>query len=155
MIKRFAVMLLSPLVIGSAFAASRDPVPRFDVEHSCRDAQAISAAGTPRGRNTTSASGGQTDTYHACMQDEQQAHDQLTKKWGSFRTGRQSCVEAVARPSPSYVELLTCLEMNDPASIPKADSGEAVAPIAGGRAGRGGSPSPRPIGSPAPGGSAK
>ncbi len=38
----------------------------------------------------------------------------LNKNWGQYKVkDRQDCVDQGARVSPSYVEILTCLEMTD------------------------------------------
>jgi hypothetical protein len=96
-------------VISPAFAASDrvsrlDKVPKLNVAESCREAQAI--AGEDKNL-----------TYKGCMQDETEARQQLAKKWSSFKLeDRRNCVEGGAAPLPSYVEILTCLEMYDQAS---------------------------------------
>ena len=115
-----SAILLGMPIVG---AAAADRVPDLNVRQSCREAQAVSTDGDAR-----QSGDGQPDTYKACMQDEQQARDQLAQRWTKFKAiNRQNCV-AQANPSPSYVEILTCLEMNDEAGIPyKADS-SAIAP---------------------------
>jgi hypothetical protein len=81
-----------------AFAAST--VPKLDVKSSCRAAQAF-------GDNKAIA-------YQGCMDDENQAYNQLVKKWSRFKSAdRTNCVGQVANLIPSYVEILTCLEMFD------------------------------------------
>jgi len=73
-------------------------VPKFDVERTCR---AAAAAGLP-GRDSAS-----------CQRDEQDARSKLEKDWGQYgATQRSHCDGLVAAGgAPSYVELLTCLEM--------------------------------------------
>lgn len=48
-----------------------------------------------------------------CLEDEQSARAELEKKWSSFTDGdRGQCIgEATAGGNPSYVDLLTCLEL--------------------------------------------
>ena len=61
------------------------------------------------------------------------AKAELAKRWGTFRTkDRQDCVEQGITPSPSYVEVLTCLEMNTDAikNAPRVD-GKPVPQIGG------------------------
>jgi hypothetical protein len=53
----------------------------------------------------------QPKAFQACIQDEQTAKDQLRQKWGQFSTtARETCAETPG-VAFSYVELLTCLEM--------------------------------------------
>ncbi len=97
------------LVLAAAFSAcaqaaprSYKGVPELDVKGSCTDAQKFSTQNENKG-----------SAYRGCMQDEMNAKDQLAKNWGKFKPyDKQSCVEQARAPSPSYVEVLTCLEMN-------------------------------------------
>lgn len=103
-----------------AFAATNS-VPKLDVAQSCREAQAI--AGEDNGL-----------TYKGCMQDETDAQKQLAQKWSKFKAeDRRNCLGQGVAPLPSYVEILTCLEMYDqastlyrPADQPSATRAETV-----------------------------
>ncbi len=140
--KPFALLaIFLPLLIAPAAARARmESVPKLDVETSCRDAKAFGMADPEQ-------------TYKNCMLDEREAEKQLGKKWSHYKAAtRRSCIAAGAAPSPSYVELLTCIEMTDetlkPASSPGSDgAGMGVAPIPGGAVG---SPPPRPSLAPGP-----
>jgi hypothetical protein len=51
------------------------------------------------------------------MKDENDARAELVRKWTHFNAGdRKDCVAQGASPMPSYVEILTCLEMSDEAN---------------------------------------
>ncbi len=108
-------------------------VPNLDVKTSCSDAQKFS---TDDGKSA----------YKGCMQDESNAKAELAKRWGTFRTkDRQDCVQQGITPSPSYVEVLTCLEMNTDAikNAPRVD-GKPVPQIGGPVApGLGSGPAPK------------
>jgi hypothetical protein len=55
-------------------------------------------------------------TYGGCIKDENDARAELARKWAKFKPGdRKDCAAQGAAPVPSYVELLTCLEMSDEA----------------------------------------
>jgi hypothetical protein len=98
------VLLVLVGVIGAASARTDGGVPKLDVAQSCREAQAIG------GDDKNLA-------YKGCMQDEKDALDQLAQKWSHFKAeDRRNCIEQGASPMPSYVEILTCLEMFDGAS---------------------------------------
>jgi len=73
-------------------------VPEFNVEPSCR---AVSTA-TIKGRDAS-----------ACKRDEQTARTKLDQEWGQFNDAQRThCVRlSSVGGSPSYVELLTCLEL--------------------------------------------
>jgi hypothetical protein len=77
-----------------------DTVPRYDVRSTCRAAVAL--AGGTEGR-----------TVENCMATEDTARKDLEKDWAKTPTAeRTQCVGTVAvGGSPSYVELLICLEM--------------------------------------------
>lgn len=109
-------------------------LPDLDVKGSCADAQKFSSGDD---KNTA---------YKGCMQDEMTAKSTLKERWSSFKPkDRQSCVEQARAPSPSYVEVLTCLEMygNAMTSGPKVD-GRPVPQIGGPVAPGLGAPSPGP-----------
>lgn len=88
------------LLLAGLSAAQAADVPRLDVERMCRD----SAAADP----TIDFS------PKRCLDSEHQARDQLAQKWQSFSAAdRQECTEvATMGGTASYVELITCLEMN-------------------------------------------
>jgi hypothetical protein len=124
------------LALLAPAAARTDGVPTLNFEQSCREAQALGGDD----RNLA---------YRGCMQDEKDAREQLAQKWSHFKPGdRRDCVAQGADPVPSYVEILTCLEMYDGASAfhrPSSDDSRAR----GGSAPAAASPSPLP-GSAAP-----
>jgi hypothetical protein len=119
--------------------ARTEGVPRLAVERSCHAAETY----------------GLTDpeqTYKSCMLDENEAKGTLEKNWSSYKPAtRRDCITAGAHPSPSYVELLTCIEMTEEILLP-ADSGGGggAGAYGGGGAGALGSPPPRPQLSPGP-----
>jgi hypothetical protein len=101
----FAAIVSSPLIVAVA-----DPVPRFDVRPSCRES-----------------------TVPDCVSQEQIARDELVKRWPDFSAQEKSrcAVEASYAGPPSYVEWLTCLQINANArnlsasAAPSANAGAA------------------------------
>ncbi len=84
-----------------AFAA-KDGIPAFDVRSSCNAAK------------TFNAMEDQNKTFDGCLQDEDRAKSLLRKNWLHFKIkDRTDCTTEVTRVAPSYVEILTCLEMSD------------------------------------------
>ena len=91
MIMLAAIVLQSHLVMMVA-----DRVPAVDIAKTCR----IEA-------------GSAEQDYAACVTDEETARGQLTEQWTTFSaTDKGNCVQSTTgRYLPSYVELITCLEM--------------------------------------------
>jgi hypothetical protein len=84
-------------VLGSGAVAQQ--LPRFDIEASCRTAQALTA----EDRNPV----------QGCLRDEADAERQLQAIWSGAPSGpRETCAkETQVGGSPSYVDVLTCLQM--------------------------------------------
>ena len=87
---------LSALLLGSQLVAVADTVPKLDVARSCR-----AAALVPPGN------------MDSCMKDERSAQSALSGSWTKFAKGdRAACTQqATVVGLPSYVGLLTCLQM--------------------------------------------
>jgi hypothetical protein len=100
----------SALVVCPLAPAVAAGPPSLDVGRSC-DAAARGAVSIGRDKA-------------ACMGDERAAQELLGKNWLQFPAGnRDQCVGTTTHGgSPSYVELVSCLEiMRDAASIEKDD----------------------------------
>jgi uncharacterized protein with NAD-binding domain and iron-sulfur cluster len=90
---------MSPLPI--LFLASQltsvapDKLPAFDIAHTCQtEGSSVVAPGR-------------------CTQDEGKARDQVQDEWSQFAAAdKATCTKTTSTDgTPSYVELLTCLEM--------------------------------------------
>ena len=94
-------------------------IPNLNPEPSCRAAADSAAMGT--------IAGGNVRDLASCMRDENEARDQLAKEWAEFSPSDQErCTsETKTGGSPSFVELLVCLEMIRDAKNP---SGQTPAP---------------------------
>ena len=110
--------MLSVFLLGSQIVLAADSVPKFDIGPSCRSAGETAVIAT---RDTA-----------ACERDENNARATLEKEWSQFTLSDQvRCVRSVTvGGGPSYVELLTCLEMaKQEKELPKAyqlDSGKPI-----------------------------
>jgi len=102
------------LTAGAALAIEN--VPQLNVDQSCR------AAGTTGVR---SGSAKQDDS--ACKRDEEQARDKVKQGWADFSANdRAHCVRmSTEGGAPSYVELLTCLELAKQADALPSDIKDA------------------------------
>jgi len=97
------MMPFAALAFGSSLitvAASGGGVPTLNVEPSCKAAGTV---GMSLGR-----------TADSCMNDERNAREQLVKDWSTFSgDDRSHCLSMISTGGgPSYVELLSCLEMS-------------------------------------------
>src|SRR5262245_13759972 len=91
---------LLPIVLtASHLVLAANSIPKFDLERTCRPA--AEAAEMP-GRDAA-----------ACQRDERDARSKLEQDWAQYNTAQKSqCAGFAALDrAPSYVELLTCLEM--------------------------------------------
>jgi hypothetical protein len=118
------------LAIAVSFVlVATDRVPSFNVEPGCRD---VAVRAAPVG------------SMEACMRKEEEARNQLISEWTQFAPADKSyCVDLTTMAGePSYVALLTCLELRRDAR--RAENGKTTQR-------RGDSGSPRemlPIGGP-------
>ncbi len=76
-----------------------DGPPRLDIEHTCNSP----------GRASVSQEAGSD----GCLRSERSAGDELRKRWGQFSgSAKTQCSQqSTAGGFPSYVEMLTCLEL--------------------------------------------
>jgi hypothetical protein len=87
-----------------------DRVPEFNVDPVCR---AAATAEVAPNRNAD-----------ACKRDELAARSKLNDQWGQYAPAQQAHCVSLSKVggSPSYVELLTCLEMAKAAkALPPGD----------------------------------
>lgn len=100
---RLPILTLLLLLASPAMAAGE--VPRLDIQKTCRDEAKLDPV---------------DQTAEACVSQETNARAQLAKQWASFAPSHRSvCIEETnIGGSPSYVEVLTCLEMKRDASSP-------------------------------------
>ena len=85
-------------LIAGAAPVTAQGVPNFKVEQGCRQ---------------VSSEPNKLTTFDQCMADENDARDDLMKSWQSFLPSEQRvCLgETISDGTPSYVELLECLNM--------------------------------------------
>src|SRR5215211_2345132 len=94
-------MVLAPyLLLTAAHLAQPAAAPRFDVGPSCR------------GASDQRLAYGQS--FKECIRDETAARDEVDRNWSSYAgAARGRCgAEVMIGGDPSYVELLTCMEMD-------------------------------------------
>jgi hypothetical protein len=81
------------------FGPALKALPKLDIKATCRRAQPLS---------------GQQNAYQGCLNDETDAQRELSRTWFDFKAGpRSTCTqETKIGGAPSYVELLTCLQLD-------------------------------------------
>ncbi len=103
-------MFLPAIIAASHIVLVADQIPKFDLESEC---QIVAAAAAPTNPD-----------LNACKRDEATARGKLNEEWATYTPGQKSrCVSfEQLGGNPSYVELLTCLELAKAAkSLPPSD----------------------------------
>jgi hypothetical protein len=113
------MVAMLPVILTSAhLVLASQEVPRLNVVPSC--AAAASTGVLPHANEA------------ACLRDEQQARAKLKRQWSDFSASEQQrCVQLNGLGGqPSYVELLTCLQLAKEAKNLPAE-GEATVGLGG------------------------
>lgn len=87
------------IMVLTTSAALGGELPRYNIEAMCRAASTLE--------------GGARNTDQNCVRGETQARTQVEQQWAAFNAQRRNvCVQetSIGGP-PSYVALLTCLQM--------------------------------------------
>jgi len=87
-----------------SFGSALRSLPKLDIRSTCRRAQPLLAGGN--------------GTYRSCLDDEIEAQKALSHKWFAFKSRtRAICTrDTIIGGAPSFVELLTCLELEQQAA---------------------------------------
>jgi hypothetical protein len=102
-IHNLAVIAALAAGLGSDAFAARGNVPTVDIRNTCK----IAAGAMVQLMGSTSMD----RDIEICLGSEQSARDQLVKDWDTYSSrDRERCVRTGVY-LPSYVEWLTCLEM--------------------------------------------
>ena len=90
---------LAILLTASHIALGANRVPDFNVEPSCRAAAEAAVAPNRDAK--------------VCKREELTAHSKLNNEWGQFTSAQKAHCVSLSKlgGNPSYVELLTCLEL--------------------------------------------
>lgn len=89
------------LLLGFAAHAQADTVPDLDVEKTCRSSQIADPSVNDKA------------SYEGCLRSEKEAKRQAEQHWGSYAPAAKRQCEAQFKAGgyPSYVEMITCLEL--------------------------------------------
>jgi len=126
---RFAVVIAWLLLAAAPAFASLPPT--LDIGATCR--RAVPLLGD-----------GDNSPYQGCVQDEAEAQRELVKSWATFTPSAQRICAQETRigGAPSYVELLTCLQLDQQAREAARENNAAMA-SSGGSADTSGTMQPR------------
>jgi hypothetical protein len=95
--RRTKMLIHLPIIVLTSLHPTpiADTVPKFDIARECQ------------------FEGGPKQSQERCAVDEKQARDQLQTEWTQFSpSAKTQCNrEATTDNTPSYVEFLTCLQM--------------------------------------------
>ncbi|HEX2216854.1 MAG TPA: hypothetical protein VHG27_09230 [Xanthobacteraceae bacterium] len=93
------LVLTATLAVGFTETAAAQQVPQFDARPGCRAGAASGAA--------------LRADVDGCVRSEQKARDELAAKWHTFAAAdRTRCASKTHMGGPpSYIEVLTCLEL--------------------------------------------
>jgi hypothetical protein len=97
--------VVAGLTIGifSSDLARAQQVPTVNIAATCRAASSVTAS-------LLGSTG--TNDFQVCMDSENRAREQVIKDWSTFAASdRVGCIQANVY-LPSYIEWLTCMEMN-------------------------------------------
>ena len=90
MVNKWKIVLSTALIFAGASAATAQKgggIPTIDIQKGCRAAEA----------ELKLLFSGTGDVYDACVNDEQEGHDQLAKEWGTFPAlAKRLCVQPTA-----------------------------------------------------------
>jgi len=87
------------IVSSQLVVAVADQVPKFDIARNCK-LDVAATAGLSVGQPLKN-----------CVRDEQKARQQLASQWSKFPAASRVSCTADEDIAPSYVSLLTCLQM--------------------------------------------
>ncbi|MCJ2054601.1 hypothetical protein [Methylobacterium sp. J-070] len=103
------------LIAGPARA---DAVPNLDVEKTCRSAQVANTSISDKAN------------YDGCLRSERDAKKEAERQWGRYTaSAKRQCEDQFkAGGYPSYVEMVTCLELASGTVPTQSNVGDAGAP---------------------------
>jgi hypothetical protein len=89
-------------------------LPKLDIAATCRRAQPLAT--------------GEKSAYQSCYDDEIAAKKELSRKWSSYKASfRSTCAqETRIGGAPSFVEVLTCLELEKQAAEARIENSKPL-----------------------------
>jgi hypothetical protein len=111
---RTSIAMFASFFLSSFPLLAADSVPVLNVKPTCEAGQV--AAVSPGRQHVEN-----------CLRGEEAARDQVKTSWSDFPAAdKKECVETATIGPPSYVDLLTCLEIRRDARKPQTSSPETT-----------------------------
>jgi hypothetical protein len=104
-----------------AEVAQAQVVPSINVQETCRAAAGVMVI--------LSVGGGAANDVQICVDAENKARDQIIKDWAIYTASDRSVCINPSGYLPSYVEWLTCFEMNKVVRDYAGQEGRSMAPL--------------------------
>ena len=100
-------------ILATAVPAFADTVPNLDVERTCRSSQVANTSISDQAN------------YDGCLRSEREAKKEAERQWGTYSSAakRQCENQFKAGGFPSYVEMVTCLELASGTVPTQSDAG--------------------------------
>ena len=118
-LKIAAAVLAAALMSGTLYpdAARAQSVPTVDIAATCRAASIVTVS-------LLGSTG--TNDFQVCMDGEKRARDTIIKDWSAYAASdRVGCIQTNVY-LPTYVEWLTCIEMNKAVREARKSSGTPI-----------------------------
>lgn len=129
-LRRCLPMVATLMLLGAPARAAEGP-PKLDITSTCK-------AVAPQGADPQDAD--RRERTEGCLRSERAAREEAAERWNTFTPAAKSQCEKQHQAGgyPSYVELLTCLELASgfgprPADGDRTDGERAGSPAAGSR----------------------
>jgi hypothetical protein len=96
------------------FGPALKALPKLDIQSTCKRAQPLSS--------------GEKSAFQSCIDDEVRAQKELSHKWFKFKAAARSTCTQETRigGAPSYVELVTCLELDQQAADARIENSKPL-----------------------------
>jgi hypothetical protein len=118
---RLAALVLAAGVFAICADTARAQVPTVNIQATCRAAAGVMLNLGVGGEGRTGPNDEQI-----CIESENKARDQIIKDWSKFEpSDREGCIQTRGY-LPSYVEWLTCFEMNKVVREARTQQGRAM-----------------------------
>jgi hypothetical protein len=118
---RFAALVLAAGVFAAFADTARAQIPTINIQETCRAAAGVMLNLAVGGEGRTGPNDEQI-----CLEGENKARDQIIKGWSTFDpSDREGCIQTRVY-LPSYVEWLTCFEMNKVVREARTQQGRAM-----------------------------
>jgi len=109
------------VLVGFPTSAYTQALPSINLDETCKAASGVMLS--LMGGSST------TNDLQICKDSENKAREQIIKDWGTYSASdRSGCIQTRVY-LPSYIEWLTCFEMNKVVREARQQRGQQIAPL--------------------------